>query len=205
MHRRLLLLGLLAVLVTLGYLVGKGRGPEAADPTVAQAGKPAASVPPAEVPEELRISEELDSGQGTQSDLLSPGTYTLRAPNGFQDDSPPPRVPHGRAVLTDLLVSDSAHVVGLELVLPPEGRISGTIVDPPGNAVTEAWIGVIDQRDVSLSARWETRTDATGHFEADNVGPGSYRVLVRTREHETTSGPVLVEAGKTADTRIELR
>src|SRR5207247_8701021 len=28
--------------------------------------------------------------------LLAPGSYTLRTPDGFQSDKPPPRVPRGR-------------------------------------------------------------------------------------------------------------
>lgn len=138
--------------------------------------------------------------------LLGAGTYTLRSPDGFQDDRPPPRVPFGRAALADLVLDEGREIAGLELRLPPEGRIAGEVVDAQGRPVADAWIDVRDARDVSLAGdTWETRTDGTGHFQVDNVAPGAYTVLVRTAEREARSAPCPVEAGKTAATRIELR
>ena len=137
--------------------------------------------------------------------LLAPGSYTLRAPDGFQDDSPPPRVPHGRVVLTDLEVG-AAEVAGIDVRLPAEGMISGVVVDARGNPVTGAWIGALDERGLSLAGDgWETRTDATGHFQINNVAPGTHTVRARSGENETHSTAFEIEAGKTASTRIEFK
>jgi hypothetical protein len=145
-------------------------------------------------------------GDGTfRFALLGPGTYTIRAPDGFQDDSPPPRVPHGRVVLTDLMV-DVAEVAGIELRLPEESRISGVVVDARGTPVTDAWVGVLDHRGLLLAGEgWETRADATGHFQIENVAPGTYSVRARSGESEAKSAPFAVEAGKTANTQVEIR
>jgi len=137
--------------------------------------------------------------------LLAPGSYILRTPDGFQQDSDPPRVPFGRVILTDLVIEDVTQLTNLELRLTAEGRISGTVVDLPGTPVTDAWIRVLDARGISLSGIWETQTDATGYFEVWSIAPGTYTVRVRTQELDTTSAPLTVEAGKTAGTRIELR
>lgn len=137
--------------------------------------------------------------------LLSPGTYTLRAPDGFQNDSPPPRVPHGRVVLPDLVLEKDALLTGVELRVPPESRISGVVVDAHGNGVSGVWIRVMDARGLSLSGDWETQTGAAGHFDVANVGPGVHTVRAKTAELEGTSAPFQVEEGKTASTRIELR
>jgi len=135
--------------------------------------------------------------------LLAAGTYTLRAPDGFQSDSPPPRVPHGRRVLADLQLG-ATEVSGLELRLPPESRVSGVVVDEQGNPVTDGWVRLLDEHGLSLSGTWETRTDATGHFQIDSVGPGTYRVRVRAGERDVTGEPFAVEE-RTVGTRVELR
>jgi len=136
--------------------------------------------------------------------LLAPGSYTLRAPDGFQDDSPSPRVPHGRVVLIHLVV-DGAELKGVEARLPPEARISGSVVDALGNPVTDAWVGALDYRRVSLAGDgWETRTDSTGHFEIESVGPGTFSVRARSGDREVVSPPFEVEAGKTASVSIEI-
>jgi protocatechuate 3,4-dioxygenase beta subunit len=134
--------------------------------------------------------------------FLAPGSYTLRAPDGYQDDSPPPRVPHGRVVLIHLVV-DVAELKGVEARLPPEARISGSVVDAVGNPVTDAWVGALDQRLVSLAGDgWETMTDSTGHFEIKSVGPGTFSVRARSGDREAVSPPFEVEAGKTASVSI---
>ena len=99
-------------------------------------------------------------------ELLAPGTYTLRAPDGFQADSPPPRVPHGRVVLSDVVV-EAGEVAGIELRLPPEGRISGLVVDARGNPVTDAWVGVL--------ASALARSAACGVRRASRTGGGARR------------------------------
>ncbi len=137
--------------------------------------------------------------------LLQPGTYTLRAPDGNQHDSPPPRVPYGRIVLTDLVV-EHGEVSGLDLRLPPEGRISGVVVDALAVPVTDARIRVLDQRDLFLAGDgWDSQTDATGHFQVDNVAPGLYSVRAWSGDREMWSAVLAVEAGRTASARLVLR
>lgn len=136
--------------------------------------------------------------------LLASGSYTIRMPDGFQSDRPPPRVPYGRVVLTDLEL-DSSQLSEIEIRLPPECRISGNVVDALGTPVTDAWIRVINPRGLSLSAQWETQTDATGNFRIENVAPGTHRVRVWTSELEVTSVPFAVESGMTVSPRIEMR
>ena len=137
--------------------------------------------------------------------LLEPGSYTLRAPDGFEDDRPAPRWPHGRVVMTDLVVG-TGEVAGIKLHLPAESRIFGLVVDPLGNPVTDAWIGALDERGLSLAGdEWDARTDSTGHFQIYNVAPGTYSVRARSGEDEAKSASFEVEAGKTASIRIEIR
>jgi hypothetical protein len=137
--------------------------------------------------------------------FLEPGSYTLRAPDGYQWDSPPPRWPYGRSVLTDLVIG-GAEVTGIEVRLPEEGRISGDVVDERGNPVTNAWVGALDRTGIPLAGEgWDTRPDATGHFEIGNVAPGTYSVRVRCGDREARSTSLEVEADETASVRIELR
>jgi protocatechuate 3,4-dioxygenase beta subunit len=136
--------------------------------------------------------------------LLPSGDYVIRTPDGFQDDRPPPRVPFGRVVISELRVRDDASPNALEIRLPPEARISGLILDTKGSAVAGAWIRAKDARGLSLSARWELQTDATGHFLLENVAAGTYTVLVRG-DPVQESEPVVVEVGKTSMTKFQLR
>ena len=137
--------------------------------------------------------------------LLPPGTYTLRSPDGFQMDSPPPRVRYGRVILSDLRIEGESSITGLELRLPAESRITGVVVDAGGNGVSGAWIVAMDARGTPLSGDWETRSDATGHFEIVHVAAGVHSVRAKTADGEGTSAPFQVAEGKTASARIELR
>jgi hypothetical protein len=134
--------------------------------------------------------------------LLVQGTYALRAPDGFWRESPPSHVPHGRVLRDRLMLEDDRTLDGLDLRLAPEGRIAGQVVDLRGTPVGEAAIMIEDLEGRSLSAYWETQSDATGHFEVPSIGPGTYRAFARTREAEGRSEPVLVEAGRTATTGV---
>lgn len=137
--------------------------------------------------------------------LLARGSYTLRAPDGFQDDSPPPRVPYGRVMLTDLVV-DRGEVGSIEMRLPREGTVSGVVVDAEGNAVTGAWLVALDEGGISLAGDgWETRSDATGHFQIENVAPGIYLVRARSDVREGKSATIEVEAGKATSVRVEIK
>jgi hypothetical protein len=82
--------------------------------------------------------------------------------------------------------------------------VSGQVLDPLGHPVGNAWLVLQDLDGWSLSADWETRSDATGHFEILSVAPGTYTALARKDTSEASSAPVRVEAGKTASVKIVL-
>lgn len=134
---------------------------------------------------------------------LSPGTYTLRAPDGFLGDSPPPRSPYGGVVFTNLAVD--GHALERTLRLTAEGRISGRVVEAGGTPVAGAWIQVFDSPGIARFATdGDVRTDALGVFEVLSMAPGSYTVAARTRTRRAISPLINVTAGATAETRIEL-
>lgn len=145
------------------------------------------------------------TGGSFRFQLLAPGSYTLRAPDGAQPDATVQHLPHGRVVMPDIVV-DESEVAGIELRCPVEGRISGTVVDADGDPVVNALVGALDGRGFPLAGDgWDTRTDATGHFEIGNVGPGTHSVRARSGEKEARSPPFEVEAGKAASVRVEIR
>jgi protocatechuate 3,4-dioxygenase beta subunit len=133
---------------------------------------------------------------------LAPGTYTLRAPDGFGRDSPRPRTPFGGVVLADLRVASGA----LERVvrLPPESRIAGRVVDALDQPVPDARVQAIDGAGTARSANWDVRTDATGSFAIDSLAPGVYTVVARAGERSATSELVRVAEGATADVVVRL-
>ena len=134
---------------------------------------------------------------------LSPGTYTLRAPDGFLGNWRPPGSPYGGVVLTNLAVD--GRTVERDLRLTVEGRIAGRVVDASDTPVAGAWIQVFDSTGVARFAMdGEIRTDALGVFEVLSMAPGSYTVTARTRTRRASSPLIDVTAGATAETRIEL-
>jgi len=136
--------------------------------------------------------------------MLEPGLYTLRTPDGFQSDSPPPRTLHGRVVMKFLRVGRSP-AKPLEIRLPSEGRISGRVVDAAGNPVRDAFVVALDSGKVPQSGDWETSTDVTGSFNVFSLAPGTYTVDVRAATGQGRSQPVKVDADKTSEVVIELR
>ncbi len=136
--------------------------------------------------------------------LLEPGLYTLRTPDGFQSDSPPPRTPHGRVVLKAVPVGRTP-AKPLEIRLPAEGRISGRVVNSDGQGVRDAYLVVLDSAGIPQSGEWETHTDVTGSFEVFSLAPGTYTVAVQTEAGRVRSQPVEVKADKTSEVKIEAR
>jgi protocatechuate 3,4-dioxygenase beta subunit len=153
-----------------------------------------------------RFSRLHTAADGTFAfELLEAGTYTLRTPDGYWNDRPPPRVPHGRVLLPDLRVGDDRPIAGLEIRLASEGRVSGQVVDSRDNPAGGARIVLQDAAGRSLSAYWETESDSTGHFEVLSVAPGTYTARARSDEKEGTSAPFAVEAGRVATAIVALR
>jgi hypothetical protein len=138
-----------------------------------------------------------------QFEFLTPGSYSLRAPDGFYRDSPAPRVPFGGVVLGDLTVGEGP-CTPIEIRLVAEGRISGQVLDSQGAPVPEAGIQVFDANDLKRCAFYELRTDVRGWFEIGSIAPGTYTVGAAKQERRGRSKPVEVLAGKTAEVKFEL-
>jgi 5-hydroxyisourate hydrolase-like protein (transthyretin family) len=133
--------------------------------------------------------------------LLSSGTYTLRAPDGGQLDTPSELPPHGR-VLQDFVLGER-EARHLELRLPPEGRIAGVVVDAQGVPRAKARIGALDGRGRELSAiGWEAISDSSGAFELRSLASGTYVLWVRWSDSRSTHPPLEVEAGRTTTARL---
>jgi hypothetical protein len=136
-------------------------------------------------------------------EFLQPGSYSLRAPDGYRRDSPPPRVPFGGVVIGELRVADGP-CTPLELRLVAEGKISGQVLDSQGVPVPEAGIQVFDASDLKRCAYYELMTDVRGWFEIDSIAPGTYTVGAAKKDRRGRSKPVEVVAGKTAEVKVEL-
>lgn len=138
-------------------------------------------------------------------ELLDAGVYTLRAPDGRQGDPHSTHMPYGRIVVGGLLVGASK-TEDVELFLPGESWILGDVIDALGAPVIGALISVLDERESCLAGRGaETRTDATGHFQIENVAPGNYVVRACWGEHETVSSSLQVEADAIVSIRIQAK
>jgi hypothetical protein len=135
--------------------------------------------------------------------LLAPGRYTLRAPDGFQLETDPPRVPHGRAVLADLELGEDERA-GLELRLPAEARVRGQVLDASGAPAAGVWVGAMDEHGRTLSGSWEARTLADGAFELASLPAGTLRARADLDGLDVQSAVFVVAAGETARVTLEL-
>lgn len=138
-------------------------------------------------------------------DLLGPGTYTLRVPDGEWLNRPPPDYKKGRVLHTGLELPENGSLLGLEIRLAPEGRLSGQALDASGAPVAGAWICLRDASGRTMSVSWETRSDATGHFEISSIAPGTYTVSARDDQAKGESDSCTVAAGRTATIQVVLR
>lgn len=182
---------------------------------VSPTGRPLSRVP-VTLQRELGEDADAKARQGARSRMytdddgrfdfrfLEPGSYTIRSPDGFWRDSPPPVTPYGRVLVSDLLIDEGGSLEDVELRLTEEGRISGTVVDERGNPVQGAWVRVQDSQSRSLSSDWEVQVDASGHFQVGSLAAGVYTVVAATREDRGESTGLRVEAGKTASTTVRL-
>jgi protocatechuate 3,4-dioxygenase beta subunit len=135
--------------------------------------------------------------------FLSPGKYVVRAPDGDWRDTPTPRVPHGRVVLTSIVVGNGA-LEPLTIRLVAEGHISGRVTDRSGQPAVGAALQVFDVDGVGLFSYWALQTDATGSFAIDSIAPGTYTVSARRDPQRASSPAVHVRAGETANVSIQL-
>lgn len=135
--------------------------------------------------------------------LLSPGTYVLRTPDGFMRDSPPPRTPHGRVVLTGLKLG-AGKLEPLTIDLPAECQLRGKVVDAAGKPVAGASVNVMDPNGVGQLAYFEITTDATGSFLVTSLAAGRFTASVRRGDQRATSAPFDLDPTKAGDVKITL-
>ncbi|HVS19452.1 MAG TPA: carboxypeptidase-like regulatory domain-containing protein [Planctomycetota bacterium] len=137
-------------------------------------------------------------------ELLAEGTYTLRAPDGFQRMARYSIPDLGRALSAPLALGafGSLHV---ELHLPAAGRVVGVLVDALDTPVDRARVGARDAAGRALSAfPWEVESDGTGAFELGFLAPGVYTLLVRSGERTVEFPAIEVEAGRATSARLVL-
>ena len=177
-------------------------------------GKPLAVIPVTllgggEVVPEFDYREHLRSAR-TDADgrfaieLLAPGSYTVRAPDGYQRMARSQIAPYGRALSATLEVG-AFQTVHVDLALPAEGRIAGVLVDALDKPVDRARVGARDAAGRELSAfPWEVESDGTGAFELGFLAPGTYTVHARLGERRVEFPAIEVVAGRTTSARLVL-
>jgi protocatechuate 3,4-dioxygenase beta subunit len=144
-----------------------------------------------------------DSKGEFEFSLLAPGTYVLRTPDGFWQDSNPPRVPYGGAVITDIRVN-SEPLAPIVVQMAIECRISCRVFDAAGSPVPDAAVQVYDPAGVGMYAYWELRTDMTGTIVVESLAPGTYTVAAQKKGHKGSSPAISVQGGATSEARVDL-
>jgi protocatechuate 3,4-dioxygenase beta subunit len=129
------------------------------------------------------------------------GRYTLRAPDGLGFSIPPPRFEWGRVVIPDLVV-DGRPLPPFDVVVAPEARLAGRVVDRAGRPVSEARIDVLDAAGRLQSAFSEVESDATGAFHHLSLAPGVVEVVARFRGREGRRAGVVLAAATVAQVEI---
>ncbi|WP_260705260.1 carboxypeptidase-like regulatory domain-containing protein [Edaphobacter flagellatus] len=87
-----------------------------------------------------------------------------------------------------IVLSASAPTYDLQFRLPPQGRISGSVLDEAGESVRNANVQLMtevpptpDHRVASFVPRFFAQTDDRGFYEFSSLPPGSYRIAVNAR------------------------
>jgi protocatechuate 3,4-dioxygenase beta subunit len=147
-----------------------------------------------------------DSGRFEFADL-QPGTYAVAA-GGSSGPFSVEQGSYGRAVRGSLRVEKDRVLDNVDLKLVPGSKISGTVRDASGNAVSGANVYVRDAQGELLSRFSACTSEANGKFTYKGVAPGTYTLTARTktlaardgasvvvREGETSEADVVLEAG----------
>jgi uncharacterized protein (DUF2141 family) len=120
---------------------------------------------------QIRLVANTDTEGQFQFAALPAGTYKLSATQpGFLD----------RAVRRPISLAPDDHATGVEIRLPPQGLITGHVVDEDGDPVGGAQLAIFKQIYLDGEkqwARWNGATaNETGEYRVPNLKPGRYLV-----------------------------
>jgi protocatechuate 3,4-dioxygenase beta subunit len=120
----------------------------------------------------IRLSAETDAAGGFQFTALPPGSYSLSAKrSGFLD----------RPARRPIVLGQDEHVTNVEVRLPPQGVISGHVLDEDGDPVSSARAWIFKQVYRDGRKQWDqlngvSLADETGEYRFPNLTPGRYLV-----------------------------
>ena len=118
------------------------------------------------------LAAETNADGWFQFTSLPSGTFKLSAKRpGFLD----------HAARRPIVLGPNASVMDAEIRLPPQGVISGRVLDEDDDPVAYAYIRIFKQvyRDGAKQwvNSWTNRTDDTGEYRVPNLKPGRYLVM----------------------------
>ncbi|MBS1799176.1 MAG: carboxypeptidase regulatory-like domain-containing protein [Acidobacteria bacterium] len=88
-----------------------------------------------------------------------------------------------------VVLTQASPSLNLRFSLPPQARISGTVVDDAAEAVRNATVQLVrlplsspeHRQAEQISSRWFVQTDDRGAYEFANLAPGNYRLSVQAK------------------------
>jgi protocatechuate 3,4-dioxygenase beta subunit len=140
----------------------------------------------------IRLSAETDAAGGFQFTGLPPGSYSLSAKrSGFLD----------RPARRPTVLGQDQHVTNVEVRLPPQGVITGHVLDGDGDPLSSARAWIFRQVYRDGRKQWDqvnavSLADETGEYRFPNLTPGRYLVKgenLRPMIHNHYVGPDLQE------------
>lgn len=94
---------------------------------------------------------------------------------------------------SSIVLKEQAPTYDVTFKLPPEARLTGTVLDEAGEAVRNAQVRLFvvppkspDGRPVPMNMRSSATTDDRGFYEFANLPPGDYRISVTARPWYTS-------------------
>jgi protocatechuate 3,4-dioxygenase beta subunit len=134
---------------------------------------------------------------------VSPGTYEIVLGGVDMGWRSGPR--SGRTTRSGLLVEAGKSLEGLEIVAQPACRVEGTVTGPDGAPLAGANVMAVDEQGKSLTGWNRESTDASGHFDFDNLPPGRASFLAQKGSLTTGySGWVTVQEREPAKVELAL-
>ncbi len=121
---------------------------------------------------QVRLTADTDAQGRFEFTALPPGTYKLTAKHaGFLD----------HAARRPIVLGEDGHVTDAEIRLPPQGVISGHVLDEDGDPVDAARVTVFRQAYHDGRKQWDqfnsnVLTSDAGEYRFSNLSPGRYLV-----------------------------